>query len=513
VSGATGTNLNVMRNFQLKTLLIKAIAASFVLSSAMSCIAYADTNNINARQVDDSTALLLATHQGDSREVARLIKAGADVSLANRYGATPMSEAAMIGDAILLKLLLDAGADVESPSGEGETALMLVARTGKVDAAKLLINRGANVNAKEQFGGQTALIWATAQGQVEMMKLLIKHGAQVNAQSAVREWPRKVTAEGRPKDMNRGGLTPLLYAAREGCIECAQVLLASGADINLPDPDKVTALTLAAMNLRWDMMKLLISKGANVNDWDFWGETPLYVAVDLNTLPIGGRIELPSADQTTSIEIIELLLKADANPNIQLKLRPPYRNAVLDRNSDEALYTGATPLMRAAKAGDIAACQLLLKHGARVDLPNIDDVTPLMVASGAARSTGATRGKNVTQAEIVATAELLIQAGANVNAVSKKGETALHGAALRGWNDLVKLLASKGAKLDALTKQNLSPIDYAMGRYQQGFLETRPDPLPQTAALLKELGAKLDHTDAPRIPGLPRPTITAVVPE
>ena len=122
-------------------------------------------------------------------------------------------------------MLLKAGADVESPNSEGQTALMVVARTGKVEAAKVLLKHGANVNASEQWGGQTALMWAAAQSQPEMVKLLVEHGADVNARSLVRDWQRRVTAEGRPKNMNHGGFTPLLYAAREGCIECVKKLL------------------------------------------------------------------------------------------------------------------------------------------------------------------------------------------------------------------------------------------------------------------------------------------------
>jgi uncharacterized protein len=469
--------------------------------------------DVNAQGPDGSTALLWAAHRGDVAEVKRLIAAGANISLGNRYGATPMSEAAAQGETEVLKLLLAAGADVNSPSLEGQTALMLVARTGKLDAAKLLLDHGAQVDAKEQWAGQTALIWAAAESQPQMVRLLLEHHADPNMRSVVRDWQRKVTAEGRPKDMHRGGFTPLLYAARESCIECAQILLGHGADINLPDPDGRTALLLALLNFHWDFAKFLISKGADVNAWDFWGESPLFVAVDLSSPQRTGRIDLPAIESTTGQDIIALLVKNGANPNVQLKLRPPYRQAVFDRNQAPIFTTGATPLIRAARGADLPTIKLLLAHGALVDLANINDVTPLLAAAGAGRGMTVIDGHEVDEKETIETVKLLKESGAKVNAVARNGETALHSAALRGWNDLVEVLVSYGARLDAQAVQaGLTPIDFAMGRFQPGFLETKPIPHPETAALLKSLGAKLEHPNLPPWPGVPTPTITAQVP-
>ena len=170
--------------------------------------------DVNAREPDGSTPLQWAVYKRDAAEVQRLLKAGADVSLANNYGATPMSLAATTGDAAIIRLLLKAGADPDSPNAEGQTALMAVARTGNVEAAKLLVRAGAHVNAREQWGNQTALMWAAAQRHPEMVKFLVHSRAEVDARSIVRDWARRVTSEPREKDMDRGGFTPLLYAAR-----------------------------------------------------------------------------------------------------------------------------------------------------------------------------------------------------------------------------------------------------------------------------------------------------------
>jgi ankyrin repeat protein len=500
----------------MKTWLAKALSAAALALGLLAGLAQGQqpSADVNAQGPDGATALLWAAHQGDVAEVKRLIASGADISIANRYGATPMSEAAMQGETEVLKLLLAAGADVNSPTTEGQTALMLVARTGNLEAAKLLLSHGAQVDAREQWAGQTALIWAAAESQPQMVKLLLEHHADPNARSVVRDWQRKVTAEGRPKDMHRGGLTPLLYAARQSCIECARTLLARGADINLPDPDGRTALLLALLNFHRDFAKFLISKGADINAWDFWGEAPLFIAVDLKSPQRTGRIDLPAIEATTGDEIVELLLKAGANPNVQLKLRPPYRNAVFDRNQNPIFTTGATPLMRAARGADIPTMKLLLARGALVDLQNVNNVTALLAAAGAGRGLTIVDGHMVNEKETIETVRLLKEAGADVNAVTKNGETALHTAALRGWNELVQLLVGYGAKLDAQALQaGLTPLDFAMGRFQPGFLETKPIPHPDTAALLKQLGATLEHPHLPPWPGVPTPTITAQVPE
>src|SRR5690606_26279707 len=249
-------------------------------------------------------------------------------------------------------------------------------------AAKLLLKAGADVNAREHWAGQTALMWASAQGHPEMIRVLLEAGAKVDARATVREWARRITSEPRPKGMNRGGFTPLLYAAREGCIECARELLKGGADIDLPDPDQTTPLVVALMNLRFDFALFLIEQGADVDRWDLYGQTPLYVAVDMNTLPKGGRPDLPSEDCTTGLQVAEALLARGANPDIPLKLRPPYRNYIFDRGGDGVLSTGATPLLRAAKGGDYAAVALLLKHGANHSFATEQGVTPLQAAAG-----------------------------------------------------------------------------------------------------------------------------------
>jgi ankyrin repeat protein len=422
----------------------------------------------NEAEADGTTPLHWAVHYDDADLVVRLIEAGANVSAANDYGATPMSEAAIAANPAVLTALVEAGADVDSPNADGQTALMVVARGGNAAAALALIEAGADVNAREQRKGQTALMWAVAQSHPAMAQLLIEHGAEVDARSTVNEWERMVTAEPRQKNLMPGGFTPLLYAARQGCLACAKLLIAAGAEVDRTDPDGVTPLLSALLNAHFDTAKYLLEAGAKVNKWDFWGRTPLYAAVDFNTLPHGGRPDRPSLDDTTPLQMIDILLTAGANPNAQLKLFPPYRSLRMDRGADAVLDIGTTPLLRAARGADIPAIERLVKAGALVDLPQRDGITPLMVAVGAGANTIDTRGKFRTALEALETADALLEAGAAIDQTDARGRTALHYAAAAGYTDVAVLLVNRGANLAAADADGVTPIDAANGKLRGG---------------------------------------------
>jgi ankyrin repeat protein len=420
--------------------------------------------DVNAASLDGTTPLMWAAHSGDRALLVALLKAHAKVDVSNAYGANAMLQAAQFGDTRNIEALLTAGANVESPNADGETALMLLARNGNIEAAKVLLKHGANVNARENFRGQTALIWAAAESQPAMVKLLIGARADVNARSVLNTNRRQVTGEPRAQARPPGGMTALLYAARQGCLDCVKYLDQGHADLNLADPEGITPMLIATENFNFDIAAYLIKRGADVNRWDWWGRTPLYAAVDLNTLPYGGRADHISMDDTTSIKLIEMLLDGGANPNAQLKLFPPYRSLGADRGGDSLLTVGTTPLLRAARAGDAPAIKLLLAHHALPDLGNNSDITPLMAAAGVGTTGVDTRGKYKTQAEASEAIKLLIGGGADVNAVDVRGLTALHGAALLGFDDVIRTLAAQNAHLDVKDKRGITPLDMALGK-------------------------------------------------
>lgn len=444
----------------------------------------------NASSPDGTTALHWAVYYDDIGLAKALIMRGADVSARNEFNSTPLSQAAIQGNAAMIKLLLEEGADPNERGADDQTPLMIVARTDHVEAARALIEAGADVNHVESWRDQTALMWAAAQEKPEMVKLLLDSGADPDAQSSPTDFQRQVTAEPRAKVLPTGALTPLLYAAREGCAECAQYLIEAGADVNKPDPDEVSPLIMATLNASWDTAKVLIENGANVNKWDWWGRNPLYAAVDYNTVPRGGRPDQPSRDVTSSEDIINMLLEAGANPNLQLKKFPLFRALGPDRGADMILGIGATPLHRAARGADNFAVENLLQAGADPNLPTMDDVTPLMAASGYRASSIDTRGRLRTEEQAFATTKLLLESaqGIDVNYRSNVGQTALHGAASQGYTSIVRLLAEHGADLSIEDRAGNTALDIALG---QGGTFGRGSgggqEYPETAAALEEL--------------------------
>jgi ankyrin repeat protein len=435
--------------------------------------------DVNRRNPDGSTPLQWAVYGGDVAEARRLLRAGADVSLANHYGATPMSLAAEVGNTDMLKVLLEAGADADSPNADGQTALMAVARTGMVDAARLLLDHGATVDAKEKWGGQTALMWASARRHPEMMRLLISRGADVNARSIDRDYQRHVTAEGRPKSLDSGGLTPLLYAARENCMACVAVLLEHAADIDLPDPDGVTPLHVAIMNANWDLARQLILSGADVNQWDIYGEAPLFTAIDLRSRIDGGRASIDPPNTTTGLAILNLLLERGADPNMQLFFKPANARGTTTTR-------GATPLTRAATNGDLEVVKILLAHGADATLTLADRQTPIHAVL-AGRS---------TEPQALELVRVLHKAGADVNVVALvnhreeiRGGTALHYAVRKRFKAVIKELASYGIDLNAVDQDGLTALDYTQSRGFMPFMALQTPLYREEAALLRELGA------------------------
>jgi len=440
-----------------------AVALSGVWLATASPIFAAD-----AADGSDATPLLVAASNGDLALVNRLLKGGANPNVRNQLNTTPLLEASFHGNTQIIKALLEAGADPNLAGPDGETPLMLLARGDNVAAAKLLLDKGANPRARESQREQTALMWAAANNQGPMARLLVERGADVDAKTATDLMTPLVSGEPRAQPRSPGGMTALMFASREGCLECVQAMIEKGARIDLADPEGVTPLIWAIWNTRFDVAKYLIEHGANVNRWDWWGRTPLYLAVDYVILPHGGRPDQPSLDETLPIDVVRLLLDKGADPNPQLKMTAPLRATGNDRGLDPMLAPGVTPLIRAAKAFDVDSMKALLDHGADISLTTTRNMTATLAASGMGSTDADTRGYFTTtdvQERAIAALDLMFQHGGPVN--GKAGQFAqvpLHGAAFWGWNTVVEYLLKKGADINLADSRGYTAVDYAMGR-------------------------------------------------
>jgi uncharacterized protein len=505
-----------MKHFALAVSVLLACAAAHAQSPIANLIQngeraaaleaiHARGADVNATQGDGTTPLHWAVYKVDRELVAALLKSGAKPDVTNKYGSSPLAEAAKLGDLALVRQLLDAGANVESPNGDGETVLMLAARIGALDVAKLLVERGADVNAKEAWRDQTALIWAVDNNFPELTQFLIDHGADVNARASANDWDSQITAEPRAQYRPVGGLTVLLYAARSGCTRCVRSLLAAGADVDRPTPEGMTPLMIAIDNQSYDTARLLLDEGANPHVWDWYGRTALYIATDMSSFR--GRLSHPtSSTETSATDVIKLLLEAGVNPNAQMNMHRPSRGGNIGRFNDELLTTGTTPLLRAAIGADVEAARLLLEHGALVDLPNVQGLTPLMAAAGHVSGRNQRFDSQQNQARAIELIDLFLAAGADINArladnhsltarvgrqpnavTDREGQTALYGAVKFGWANVVEHLLARGADPNVKDALGKTPLDGAMGRISGGRENVASD---EVAALLRAAGAR-----------------------
>ncbi|MES2606780.1 MAG: ankyrin repeat domain-containing protein [Pseudomonadota bacterium] len=420
--------------------------------------------NVNAPEADGTTALHYAVRNNELELMKALLRKNADVNARTRYGITPIYLAAQNGSADALALLLKAGANPNEQYREGETVLHTAARTGEYKSVELLLKAGAAVDARETWHGQTPLMWAMAQRHPELLPLLLKHGADVNAISNVEEWERQVTNEPRDKWLPPGGMSPLLFAAREDCLACIEPLLKSGANIDATTPKGISSLLIAIINGHYDVAYALAEAGANVNLNDDTNRSPLYAAVDFNIMRESNR---PSPDvftnEHTAFDLMGLLLDKGADVNVQLTKAPPFR-LKLDRGTDSLLVAGTTPFLRAAKSADIDAMKLLLARGADPKLTTAQGLDPLMTAANLATKESDTTGRYKTQAQVIEAIQLCLDNGLDVNAKANDGRTAVFGAATFGLNEVIQFLYDHGAIVDYKDKQGLAPLDAAMGK-------------------------------------------------
>ena len=438
--------------------------------------------DVNAPQADGTTALHWAAHWNDAEAVKLLLRAGANAATTNRFGASPLSEAAASGNADLVKALLEAGADGKALSTpDGETVLMTAARAGNLDAVRLLLDAGADVNARERYKGQTPLMWAAAERHSGVVKLLIERGADWRVRSFDRETkPPKLSAASSISPIPRGGFTALLFSAREGDVASARAMLDAGVDINYGDVDSTTALVVAIMNKQYTFAKFLIDRGADVNVVDAAGRTALYAMVDIRNEDWSTLPNRSSDDPLPTLELVTALLDRGATVDVPLTRPLPGRSGM--DAGDTTLGAGSTPLMRAARAGDAAVMRLLLQKGADPKLTTKDGNSALMLAAGIGYRDKNTRGLESGALEAL---KVSIAAGLDIRQVNTRGETALHGAALRGADTIVQFLIDQRADINAVSKQGFTPLDVALGKSIVGQL---PVPHESTVALLRKLG-------------------------
>jgi ankyrin repeat protein len=422
----------------------------------------ADGADVDAPQADGTTALHWAAYAGRADLAARLLAAGADASAVNRYGVTPLGLAAEYGDANLVRQLLAAGAAPDATGADGQTVLMLAARTGAVPVIEALVEAGADVNARDTWMGETALMWAAGANNADAVRALAAHGAEVDARSFTVTYPEQRPAE--PSNyvgsaVPPGQWTALLYAAREGAIDAAEALLDLGAAIDVQDPEGVTPLMQAVVNVHFDLAMRLLERGADPNLADAAGMTPAFAVVEMRTPSWErSRPRLTERGEVDGPTLLTGLLERGADPDAALTDRQLMR---YHARGPAAFAEGTTALMQAVRFKHLDLARVLVDHGADVTLAQPDGTTALMIAAGvkyAITQEGDpdNMGSRQDMFEIV---RMLVEHGADVNAANIRGETPLYGAAFFGHAGVISYLVEQGAALDARTAVDRTIMD------------------------------------------------------
>jgi ankyrin repeat protein len=436
----------------------------------------------NSRSADGSTALLWAAHWNDLQTAGLLIRSGADPNTGNDFKMTPLAQACTNASSGMVNLLLQAGANPNTPIGTGETPLMTCARTGNDRAVRLLLGRGADVNAKEPTQNQTALMWAAAERHPEILQTLIAAKADLRAHT-------------------RLGFTALHFAARFGDLESTKALLNAGLDINVraqPDPvvaqgskdtpgvaraaagrgalagavelgvrDVVfpgaTPLFVATVRGHVPLALFLLDHGADPNAMEagftplFWAAgtwenglaNPVYGFID----PIGG---IPDRDD--KLTLVRALLAHGADPNIQMRVRPPSFGGTGTGGYNDAV--GATAFIVAANAADVELMRILLAAGANPHLLTKTNSNALLAATGLNRGIGEIIDDEDRALDAV---KFLLGLGVDPKVVTTYNENALFGPGYRGWNRMLELLSDKGVNVNLVNKAGVTPWLAASG--------------------------------------------------
>jgi ankyrin repeat protein len=435
--------------------------------------------------------------------------------------------AARSGDAKTVTVLLDGGADPDAlETAKGESALMFAAAYGRADAAAVLLDRGADWRPTTKVFDWTKLPKADprlASGDAHPLKAANAPGARRPVSEDEEE-----SGGGGPRPPSyveivrtQGGLSALMFAARQGHEGVIRTLVEHHADVNQTDPgDGTTALMIAIVNGRFDVAMYLLEHGANPNLAQRNGAAPLYGTLDTRWAP---KSEYPNPlyyteQHTDYMQLLRALLDRNADPNARLRSKVWYTNQNNDQSGlDE---TGATPFWRAAYAADVDAMRLLVEHGAdptipttfvgrsryddmqtdqsdredRSDLPPAQpggpSITPLLAAAGEGYgwSFTANHHRYAPTGFLPAVQYLVDELRADVNARDADGNTPLHNAAARGDNEMILYLIANGADVTAINRKGQTVADMANGPVQ------RVQPFRQTLELLAKMGVKPHKT-------------------